>query len=149
MKVLFLDIDGVINSTRTCYAFDGYPHSFEPDQMAMFDPVAIKLIQELCKTTNAVVVVSSTWRILFTCDEIQKALGIPVFDRTVDLSTPDKLRGDEIQIWLDEHPEVTRYAIVDDNSDMLESQMSRFVQTDPDVGLSFQDYIALVSLLTD
>ena len=41
-KVLFLDIDGVLNSQRTCEAFGGpatggYPHGFDAPNMALFD----------------------------------------------------------------------------------------------------------------
>jgi hypothetical protein len=38
-------------------------------------------------------------------------------------------RGVEIQQWLDEHPDVTNYVILDDDSDMLEHQMKNFVVT--------------------
>jgi hypothetical protein len=33
------------------------------------------------------------------------------------------IRGEEIKAWLHQHPEVTRYAIVDDDSDMLPEQV--------------------------
>ena len=39
------------------------------------------------------------------------------------------VRGHEIQEWLDKHPEVTRYAILDDDSDMLPEQMPNFFKT--------------------
>ena len=45
MKVLFLDIDGVLNSTKTCVAFGGYP--MELHHIEAFDKAAIRLIQRL------------------------------------------------------------------------------------------------------
>ena len=40
----------------------------------------------------------------------------------------DYIRGDEIQHWLD-HNEVESYVILDDDDDMLASQMANFVKT--------------------
>jgi hypothetical protein len=42
-------------------------------------------------------------------------------------------RGDEIKAWLSEHPEVDKYAILDDDSDMLDEQLPNFFKT------TFQD----------
>ena len=48
----------------------------------------------------------------------------------------DSIRGDEIQEWLDEHPEVEKYAIIDDDDDMLPEQEENFFQTDFQTGLT-------------
>jgi len=40
-KVLFLDLDGVLNSARSCYALGGFPHGFDSANMAKFDHVAL------------------------------------------------------------------------------------------------------------
>jgi hypothetical protein len=47
-----------------------------------------------------------------------------------------KCRGEEIKEWLDNHPEVEDYAILDDDSDMLPNQMSKYHQCDPWFGMS-------------
>lgn len=47
MKILFLDIDGVLNSDRSNMAFSGYPHSFSDADMAKFDNVALGLLRRL------------------------------------------------------------------------------------------------------
>lgn len=52
--------------------------------------------------------------------------------------TTKRYRGEEIQMWLDEHPEVTNYVIIDDDNDMLDSQESHLVQTSWYDGI--QDY---------
>ena len=57
-----------------------------------------------------------------------------IYDTTPDFA--DGCRGDEIQDWLDRYPEVTGYCILDDDSDMLDSQLRNFVQTDMDYGLT-------------
>lgn len=151
MKILFLDIDGVINSERTRVALGGYPSDFTPAERGKFDHVAIALIARLCRITGARIVLSSAWRNLFSVDECATELALPIIDQTpvlgADVYKNGVQRGDEIQAWLDQHPEVTHYAIVDDMADMLEHQQERFVRTDPDNGLSYRDYTVLQNLL--
>jgi hypothetical protein len=148
-KVLFLDIDGVLNSERTVEATGGYPHSFDPVAQERFDPIAIKLIQRLLRLTKSVVVLSSSWRNMFTIEEVAEGLGVPILDRTPNFG---KVRGDEVQKWLSLYTEkynVTKYAIVDDNSDFHSFQAPYFVKTDPYNGLLFADYDRLFRLLSD
>ena len=144
MKVLFLDIDGVINSTRTCRAYKGFPQDLNEKDLAMFDPVAIQLIRKLCEETNTSIVLSSTWRYYHTAHEIANAFDLPVIDCTPQL---DASRGVEIQTWLSEHPEVTKYAIVDDIQQFLPEQQQYFVQTDDEFGLSLRNYYDLYNIL--
>ena len=126
MKVIFLDIDGVLNSHRTCLAFGGYPHEFSEKHMARFDMVALTLIRRIARAAGAVFVLSSAWRIGREASEVAAGLDLPIIDKTPSLSGA---RGLEIQYWLDQHPEVECYAIIDDDSDMLDSQKPFFVHT--------------------
>lgn len=143
MKVLFLDIDGVLNSTRSCIAFHGYPFGLGAESLEMFDPIAVNMIRGLCAHAGVSVVVSSAWRITHHWDDIGKSLDLPTIDATPQLMGP---RGNEIQAWLDAHPDVTQYAIVDDDADMLNSQLPRFVKTDINEGLSFSNFQHLCEL---
>ncbi len=143
MKVLFLDIDGVLNSVRTAIAHEGFPFDFSEKGMGRFDHTSIALIQKLCRLADVKVVLSSTWRLSFTVVEVSEALGLPVIDRTKSLAGN---RGTEIQEWLDRHPEVEQYAILDDNSDMLDSQANNFVQTSGDDGLTLKNFRQLCAL---
>jgi hypothetical protein len=143
-KVLFLDIDGVINSRRTVIATDGFPHDFSESGKKKFDWIAVGMIRDLCEREKASIVLSSTWRLMHSVHECANGLDLPIFDKTPSLPG---VRGEEIRDWLDRHPEVEQYAIVDDNSDMLESQMEHFVQTSEEEGLSFSDYAALGRIL--
>lgn len=151
-KVLFLDIDGVLNSQRTCEAFGGpatggFPHGFDAPNMALFDHAAIALIRKLCEKTGASIVLSSSWRIIHSVHECANGLNLPIFDQTPSLNWRGRTRGHEILDWLAHHPEVTRYAIVDDDSDMLMVQLPHFVQTDFKEGLTFANYESLLFLL--
>lgn len=142
MKVLFLDIDGVLNSTRTVVAFgQGFPHTL--DRMDLFDNVALTLIRKLCYVGDISIVLSSTWRMIFPFHDIANALDLPIMGAT---DTKGRLRGEEIGRWLSAHLEVTTYAIVDDDSDMLDEQLPFFVQTNGDDGLSWANYQALCDI---
>lgn len=149
MKILFLDIDGVVNSRRTALAFGGYPHDFSPAGMARFDPVAIAMVRRLCRETKTSIVLSSTWRLHFTVAEVAAGLDLPVIDHTPNSPAGYDGRGHEIAAWLAAHPEVDSYAIVDDQAVMLPEQAAHFGQTDEACGLSLDDYDRLYMILTD
>lgn len=144
MKVVFLDIDGVLNSHRTAVAFGGYPHEVDGYHRAMFDEVSIALIRGIVKAAEAKVVLSSTWRLTHSCELVGAALEMPIIDRTPSLLGG---RGKEIKAWLDNHVEVTSYAIVDDDSDMLPEQSPYFVHTSQFDGLRWDDACKLAELM--
>lgn len=144
MKVIFLDIDGVLNSSRTCLAFGGFPHSFENDHLSRFDRVALTLIRRIAKAAGAKFVLSSSWRILHELEEVAQGLDLPIIDKTPSLAGN---RGQEIQHWLNQHPEVESYAIIDDDSDMLESQKPYFVHTMHSDGFMWKDAERLAEIL--
>jgi Swiss Army Knife RNA repair-like protein len=68
--------------------------------------------------------------------EIVEKKIIRCFDVTPILHDLGLSRGHEIQAWLNEHPEVERYAILDDDNDMLEHQMVNFFQTSCRTGIT-------------
>ena len=145
--ILFLDIDGVLNSNRTAYAFGGFP---SPSNIAntthRFDWVAVAMIHQLV-AKGVEIVLSSTWRLQppDRLAALTTALGFPLLDVTPYY--PDAIRGVEIQQWLDAHPQYTVWAIVDDDADMLPSQQGRLVQTSTSDGLRMHEYLALTRLL--
>lgn len=145
-KVLFLDIDGVLNSARSCYALGGFPHGFDAENKAKFDHVAIALVRKLCEETGASICLSSSWRIIHSVHECANGLDLPIFGRTPSLSSS---RGNEIAAWLADHPEVTTYAIIDDDSDMLPEQRRFFVKTNHYDGLRMSHYGKLKRILGD
>lgn len=144
MKVLFLDIDGVLNSTRSAVALHGYPRVYAVEDGSCFDQIAVHLIRGLCAASGAKIVLSSTWRLSDQWERIGPALDLPIIDRTPSLLGP---RGAEIARWLADHPEVEQWAIVDDDSDMLDGQLSRFVKTSHFDGLTWEPFSRLCELL--
>lgn len=143
-KIIFLDIDGVLNSWGSYYALGGYPHTLQ--EVGLFDWVAIGLLQRLCKSdANIKIVMSSSWRLSFPADAFTKAFDLPVIDNTPGDDTES--RGEEIRQWLAAHPTIRNYVIIDDNDWVLPHQRKRFVKTDPDVGLTFHNIRKVMRIL--
>ncbi len=150
MKVIFLDIDGVLNSMQqsVCENIVG-TFNFEG-----LDRIGIGLIRKLCELTNAKIVISSTWRMGSSVDMIMGAFEAhgwrgASFHKIIIGATPvlNGTRGIEIEEWLACHPEVTNYIIVDDDADMLESQMDNFVHTDGVLGFTLYDMVKGMDIL--
>ena len=145
MKVIFLDIDGVLNSTKTSQAMGGYPQ--ELYEREAFDWMAIRLLQRLADSSGVQFVLSSAWRLYFSFEDVAKAFDLPIIGATPSSSADGTERGYEIRDWLTVHPEVDAYVILDDDPDMLEEQMSNFVKTDTNEGMSWKDFSQVCSIL--
>lgn len=148
MRILFLDIDGVLNSRRSSLYYqqdvDGLLVIRDGNPFADLDWVAVNMIKFLCTKQQVKLVLSSSWRETWDLGTLGQKLGLEFYDAT---DTGCGTRGEQIQRWLDTHPEVTEYAIVDDNSGMLQSQKDHFVQTDFDEGLTYADWKRLRDIL--
>jgi hypothetical protein len=142
MKVLFLDHDGVVclsDQWGGRYKKSGY--SSDPSlpmdlRMDNFDLKAVKVLNEIIDKTGCEIVVSSDWKRWGTLDQIRDMYvtrGIkppidvtPFFSDLVksgDVSSNtvvphfSKLEFErhlEILNWLKLHPEVTKWAVIDD-----------------------------------
>lgn len=144
MKVLFLDIDGVLNGTRSAVAFGGYPMDLDESALSKFDHVAVSMIRNLCRSQGISIVLSSAWRMQFSWSEVGSALVLPIIASTPVLW--GRPRGHEIAAWLEDHPEVTQYAIVDDDADMSPDQLPFFVRTDGHEGLTWANVQQLAKI---
>lgn len=144
MKVVFLDIDGVLNYTLWYYS-DGPvedPTSMDED----LDPACIERINNLCSETDSKIVISSDWRIDKSYKWRLERAGLKnIIDHTpitvFNAFTGSKVlsRGEEIRMWLEEHPEVTNYVIIDDRTDFFENQQSHFVHINFYYGITDDD----------
>ena len=132
--IVFIDIDGVLAHFRTTFASGHWPHNL--DNMDQFDDIAIKMLQRLTREFDVKFVVSSTWRMNFTYQQIGKAFNLPTIGSTDQGSG---IRGDQIKRWLDVNP-TNIYAILDDSQDMRPEQMSFLVLCDCDNGMTAKNY---------
>lgn len=150
-KIVFLDMDGVLNSRdwnrrrpsvdktswlKRCWQYD-------------IDPVCAKLLHDLLIDTDAHVVISSTWRILNTYEQVAGYIKdvIPEFEservigatvKNLPAEYRDNLikrvgRGDEVNYWMEQNDFTGNYVIFDDDSDFHEDQP--FVWVSHDFGL--------------
>ncbi len=147
MKVIFLDIDGVLCSARSCVAHGGYPAAGSPVSWGRFDEVALKLLQEVIRHTGAVVVLSSNWRTTVNLEALQWRLGVRIEDVTREGAEAEP-RGAQIHDWLVRHPDVTAYAILDDDEDMLPEQMAHLCLTSKRNGFLLGHYEEVIQKLT-
>lgn len=141
-KVIFLDIDGVLNSNRTMFAFGrcGYPGSRNGFAL---DDTSIRMIKALCDVDETIrIVVSSSWRIGAKTQEVESFFAphkLPIAGVTDVASSMNSTRGHEIGFWLINHPDVKDFVILDDDTDMLPEQMSHLVWVNRRDGLSFNN----------
>lgn len=130
-KILFLDIDGVCNSEET---FRKEPHQHFP-----IDPYMAFLVGKIQLETDCKVVLSSSWRHhKESIKEIEKRI-VPIYDKTG--SCCSGIRGVEIYSWISKNipyqeRDALKFAILDDDSDMLLWQKDSFFQTSWKVGLT-------------
>lgn len=140
-NIIFLDIDGVLNSDVT---FNYTPHIH-------MDKFCVKcLVEALEKIKDIKVVISSSWR----CRDIERfiisLLNLKVYNIFLPIlpflhedwatkkiweGSSKTRRGREIREWLSRHPEVTRYLCIDDDTDFLKGQP--LLQTDMQRGLGY------------
>jgi len=145
IKVIFLDIDGVLN-------YNGCKTETSSGSMFVNDN-KIKILKEIIDRTGAKVVLSSTWRIgwkhldmgltdtwaIRDFVELRDKLlefEIKFYDKTPMFDKFMRRRGEEIQAWLDNHEDVDGYVIIDDLSgNWLRPCASHLLQTSESRGL--------------
>lgn len=175
IKVVFLDIDGVVATERAlnnelCKYFgmtlkeldDGTPNSWcESTGLPYpsvslyhwpFDSKAIENLYRLQLVTKCKFVLSSSWRTGMNVDEINdqmatKGLHIKFIGKTDSLRGT---RGEEIQKWINEHPDVIeQYVIIDDECsyDIIKDHPDNCVQTISNNGFTSKDLKKAIKIL--
>lgn len=158
MKVIFLDIDGVLTSLK---------------RKMKLDAGNISRLGQIIEATDAELVISSSWRrfkledtiaeLANTSDFRHGGVEFPYCDRIIGhtrrlycfaLEDTEKhylsARGLEIKRWLKEFGKdfkVENYVILDDDCDMLLEQAGHFVHTDTYKGLSDSNVRKAIKIL--
>lgn len=123
MKVIFLDMDGVLNTEQTF--MDIHKEWKETGKRrAEVDEWRVKLLGDLVKDTGAIVIMSSTWRGGWIpplngktkeANDIFEKYGVEIYDITPSIYRNGiSWREDEINYWLSRHPCVEAFVIFDD-----------------------------------
>lgn len=146
MKLIFLDIDGVLNKKELRSNID-YTDVIRHDIYGSMYKSLIERLNEITDETGAKIVLSSGWR-CETLEESQAMLKLFGISGEVVGQTPHLgehcVRGNEILAWLTENKELLgynrhnfkQYIIIDDESDLLLEQAEHFVHVEPCSGLS-------------
>ena len=159
MKVLFLDIDDVLNCLETTDVIlkpDGTPHwvpNIKPKVAWLgVDESRVEFIRNIVRRTKCKIVLSTSWR----TDEIstaylKKRLGEDTASQIVG-STLDSsgayTRAGEIEEWIKIHPEVTKFVILDNSEwDDLERFGRSFVQTVTHKGMTEEHMNKVIEIL--
>lgn len=153
-KILFLDVDGVLNSVESCKFYGTFER---------LDPRGVVVLQRIIDTTGAKLVISSTWRLYRGLDGMREVLQHAGLRAEVVGITPDLVerrdvrgemdlggfiahpRREEIAAWLAQHPEVTAWCALDDDPD---AGPLNLIRTDDRVGLTEANADAAIALLT-
>lgn len=136
-KVIFLDIDGVSVTRNTLFCERW-------TKRGIMDPMCVMMLRQLVIRSEAMIVISSSWRKSDTMDNLIsvsfKEAGFHDFDEYVIGHTPirnDGHRGSEIKDWMSSVMMIVdKYVIIDDDSDMLEEQLPFFIKTSNETGFS-------------
>lgn len=143
MKVIFLDFDGVLNSHQSA-VFWHHRRSQKSDLIESC-PIALSNVEELIRRIpDLKVVITSSWRLGEDLNGLKNLLESSEFIADAIIGSTESFsntRGDEIEKWLKEHPEVINYAILDDDNDMLDSQKNNFVKVSQLHGFQFGDIL--------
>lgn len=129
MRVIFLDIDGVLNSKE-------FFQNRQPTQeLNEIDEEKVKLLQQIVQATNAKIVLTSTWRIYDKTDKVYQYLvdTLAKYDLSIFDCTPyiNGNRPEEITTWLsmwnalrDVHEHIFGFVSLDD--DFTAKQYARY-----------------------
>lgn len=144
MKILFLDIDGVLNSRA-------YDCRRNWNDKTNIDETRLPLVKEIVEKTGAEIVLTSTWRrhldgAMNACDETGEYVvrtfskhGLRIFSKTPDFGRGAS-RRDEVAAWLSEHGKtVETFVILDDCAFGWEELSPFYIHTNPHFGNGLEE----------
>lgn len=141
MKVIFLDVDGVLNNMDWASSMR-QKNVMVFSQDLLYEP-ALLMLEDLVRETDAILVLSSAWRKIPSAREaLVKQLAEHNMQLHSDTPYVGDIRGKDIDAWFNHHPEIKidSYVILDDDSDFTEAQLPYLVQTDFADGLQDRHY---------
>ena len=163
MNIIFLDIDGVLNSGRYFSKISNIKNNFYKDDkhdlnsiedkvnyhMLDINEYNINILKSIIENTNSKVVITSSWKFMGIFNNIVSrliGLGIPIIDKTIDKGIN---RGEGILNYVKEH-NVNNYIVIDDEifDDYNDIILSRLVKTSfDDNGLDEKAKVKAIKLL--
>ena len=155
-KYIFLDFDGVLNTEfyQDLLMSQGKP--YRDKHGPFFDPVAVEQLKRVIDSTHADIIIESSWKCLgleamqdMWADRHLPGRVIDITPSIVSASWSSNIdinifgldarqsKGIEIDFWLFENTIAdVRYVIIDDEYVIPNSQLPRFILTNPFDGLT-------------
>lgn len=155
--IIFLDVDGVLNN----HTYNEEVESCQIDQ----DPV--RHLNEILRRSKCKIVLCSAWRYMVLesamtltgMEYLLRTHGICALGRIIDHTRRDvhigpgphdfELRAIQVMAWLEAHPEVTNYVVLDDLDLGYTDFGVNFYQTNRDTGLTHEDVLGVLSKMRD
>lgn len=124
MKIIFLDIDGVLNTSETNKKI---PKEQRKYGIIGIEETKVQILKRIIEETNAKIVLNSIWNLDFRKEgskiiaENEKALellkklkkyNLEIYDITPEV--PNHMKKNQIEAWLTNHPNIITFVIIDD-----------------------------------
>lgn len=158
MKVLFVDIDGVVNCAED-FGGKSKPNPTIGGLMGIAG-ARVKRLKKIVEATDAKIVLVSSWKRHYVhYDMFGKYLrnklrkeGLEIFDTTLDYESKGSYhRGTGIFNWLATHKEVEEWIVLDDEifDDYDKTIMRHLVKTNWETGLTDELTEKAIEMLND
>lgn len=168
-KIIFLDIDGVLNPTHYSNSlYKMWKASFKEikshdEYGQLFFDQNCNALKRIIEETGSKIVISSTWR-MAGLNEMKSLWKHRCLAGEIISITPNESdvvqngicdfidlvnRGMEIDLWIKNNNYSGKYAIIDDTNDMLKKQNEFFVKTNEFVGLTNSDADKVIKILNN
>lgn len=151
MNIIFLDVDGVLNSVSNLIKVYNETHKSHSGYSYPFDPNCLENLKELVAVTKSNLVISSTWRHSQKgIEKLLETLKEYKLDKLVIGCTPvlGTSRGAEIKKYLSDSKfaDTVNFVILDDDRDM-EDLSQYLIHTDRQVGLTKENVQQAINIL--
>lgn len=139
MRVIFLDVDGVLNS-------------YARGKAGNLSKSMLRRLRDLVELTDSKIVVSSAWRKEpYMMRKLLRYLGykkLKILGCTPVI--PNAVRGEEIKYWINHNCDVEHFVILDDMAASEFPGLEKYlVETDPTEGLTADKMMEAVYVLED
>lgn len=141
MNVVFLDYDGVVNTPMWLPDGSHCRYNF-PEDNAVNNFQCVQWVSEFCEKYNYKIVVTSTWRMDENYIDCLKNGGlrdnVEVLGATPISASHN--RGEEITMYLEQHPDIDKYLIFDDEDYSLGDYIDKLILCNPCNGFDFTKF---------
>lgn len=126
LRIIFTDVDGVLN----------------PHWKTKWSKNAIIIYNRMCKDLDLKPVITSTWRLNHTKEQLQKifieqGIDVEIYDFTPHIDQAD--RGLEIKTWLSNNV-IDSYVVIDDKTSDIVKYVDNVVKVRSWIGLTSEEY---------